>query len=189
MALREVLVDDQGNIVNQGSTTNTSNAAPAVPTFQNEIGQSPFTNVTGTSGTGTTGQTSNTGTIGQVPNQAVTQTPSSASTPVSQSSGGSSSGMDITSGIFDDVSKVINNMSTMVQTGESAANSVFNRNMQREQWAAQKPGIASNLLGAKMQQAQSNITFGQGQADRQTQMANAGAFMSGIASGLRGSQK
>jgi hypothetical protein len=115
-----------------------------------------------------------------------------AQVPETQTGGGGSggggrgggSGANITSGIFDDVGKVFNDFRQNTMENQSVANSIFNRNMARKNFALQEATTASNLRGAGQQQQQGAIQFGQQQEDRSKQLQIAGAWASGVANGL-----
>jgi hypothetical protein len=104
-----------------------------------------------------------------------------------QSSGdsdGAMAGSNITSSIFDDVSKVYNDMRQNTETNQSVANQTLNRNIERKNLALNEATAASNLRGAAQNQMQAGITFGQGQQDRAGAQATAAAWAKGVGAGL-----
>ncbi len=190
MALQSTQVqqNSDGQIVDQYG--NVLTPFTPVPTFTSvDTTNNPDVNTTPTNtGTGTTSQGSNSGVSNsqQPLIQAGSDQGQMAQVPNQSGAGGGGGGGtgSIVSGIFGDVSDVINNFEGVAATGENMAQGAFNRNLTRQQWGLQKAQAAQNMYGEGQTQAANAITFGEGQKSYQTQQANASAFLSGMAKGL-----
>jgi hypothetical protein len=128
--------------------------------------------------------------------------------------GTGSSGMDMVSGVFDDVEKVINNLINVSKEYRAYQNDAFNQSMATQtlnlQKAAQtfgeKLGVqnlnlsreatrlnqattAENLLTSGQNRSQSAVAFQQSQQDRASKQKFLGALSVGIAQGLSRSSR